>query len=240
MKIRSPEREIAGIGSRAALETVRDDGLDARVGCCLRDDCFGTGGDAKKADATDSTSGEIGDGAADVALPLPAERIFVACAFAAAALVVQEHAVACLGQHACMADRSFTVTAATMDEHDRRAVARAHVPAGEANPVGRLEHSFLVHKAECRRIDRRPRLGEIVDGEQRRVDDDEAGEHCSNRCEAAVRPGTQSASAPVHSPTSADAGEEIEQPCDDKQVGAGDQPGAEGEDPEQERDRGEG
>src|SRR5205823_9953336 len=40
----------------------------------------------------DSTSGEIEDGAADVTVPLPAEGIFVACAFAAAARVWRSRA----------------------------------------------------------------------------------------------------------------------------------------------------
>src|SRR3954471_2606903 len=138
------EGKIAGIGSRPPLEAVRYDGFHPRVGCCVRDDCFGPGGGGEKADATHSTAGEIGDGAAGVAVPLPAEGILVACTFAPAARVVQEYAVACLGQQAGVADGSLTVTAAAVDKHDRSAVARAHVPTGEANPVGRGEYNAFV------------------------------------------------------------------------------------------------
>src|SRR5438067_12488246 len=135
---------MAGVGGRPALNAVRDDGFDARIGCCLRDHRFGTGGEAKKADAMNPAPGKVGDGSAHVAVPLPAKGVLVTGALAAPTRVVQEHLVARFRQHACVADRSLTVAATAVHEHDRGTVAGAYVPAGEVNPVARRERNAFV------------------------------------------------------------------------------------------------
>ena len=112
-----------------------------------------------------------------VSVPLPAEGVFVAAAFAASARVVEEHAVACVRQHACVTDRSLAVAAAAVYEHDRRPVTRRYVPASEVNAVGRGERDLLVRKPQCSLVDRRARLREIVDHEHGRIDNEEDDDH---------------------------------------------------------------
>ena len=123
-----------------------------------------------------------------------------------------------------------------MDEYDRGAVAGRQIPAGQANAVACRKGDALVRQPKRRLIDGCTRLSEQVDREQRRKDDEEADQHRSNHCKAAIRPSAPTAPAAVYTPTTADAGEKIEHSGEDQQVAAGDQAGAEREHSKQKRD----
>ena len=74
---------MARVARRASLEAVSDDSFDARVRRRFGDDGLGAGGETQQADAVNPARGQIRDGAADVAVPLPAEGILVPGALAA-------------------------------------------------------------------------------------------------------------------------------------------------------------
>ena len=92
-----------------------------------------------------------------------------------------------------------------------------------------------MRQSQGRLIDGCARLGEEIDGEQRRKNDEESDQHCSDNREEPIRPRAAAAATAVYPPAAADGGEEIEHSGEDQQVVAGDQTRAEGEHSEQER-----
>ncbi len=107
-----------------------------------------------------------------VLLPAPAVRVDRALAVAAAARVVEEHAVAVADEHLGVAQRAAAVSAASGDHQHRRAVRGRAVPALEAHAVGCCEGDGLV--GGRRRVAHRPL-------QRMDVDDRHAHRHVEDR-----------------------------------------------------------
>ena len=120
---------------------------------------------------------EVVDRRVDVLVPAPAVGVDGALAVAAAARVVDEHAVAVALEHLRVAQRAAAVAAAARDHQHRRAVARRAVPALELDAVGGREVDGLVGGARraarpagaasgCRRSPCRPGMKTNDHGER--------------------------------------------------------------------------
>jgi hypothetical protein len=140
---------MTGVGCCAALEAVGDDRSDARIECGFGDDGFDAGRDADRdadqPDAVYAMAGKVGNSTVHVGGPTASRmrsRVLRSRRVPRASQTSTPQPALC--QRSGMADRSLAVTAGAVHEHNRRTVARAHIPAGEADAVPRKEVDALV------------------------------------------------------------------------------------------------
>jgi hypothetical protein len=107
--------------------------------------------EAEHADAADAVSAQPAHRPFEVAMPRPAEVLGPALAVARAARVVGEDAVAVPGEHEDARPRAAgAVAARPVQDDDRGAVPRGHVPARDLQAVGRREGDVPVRDRERR------------------------------------------------------------------------------------------
>ena len=126
-------------------------------------------------------TGEVVDRCRDIGLPRPAHALRAAAALAAAALVVEENAVAVPVQHQRVAPNTVAVAAGSVHEHDRGAVPGREVPASERDAVARSQRHVLVRTGKWPRVDGVAWLLGQPDRAADR-DDDEEQEHGHGEC----------------------------------------------------------
>jgi hypothetical protein len=151
-------------------------------------------GPGREADAADAPAADIRpalqelDCRVDVRLPRPVESLRVAVALAAAPRVVEEHAVAVLGEERRLLPRALAVATRPVHEHDRSAVPRGRVPPANRQAVRRPEGDVLVRDRE-RAVDRLARRPRHVDRAAQREQDEKAeGEQADRHQRAPADP----------------------------------------------------